>query len=165
MRLIFQFIFLFLLCQYNDGQMEKNKKIRTMNFGQLEPYLHQQNDTLYLVNFWATWCVPCRKELPSIEKVGAKYSNKKFRILLVSLDIPNELEKRVVPFIHSNQIKSEVILLDDPNQNEWIDKVDSKWSGEIPFTIIYGRHFRQSYAHSFNFQELDSIINLKINTL
>lgn len=137
-------------------------KPRILNFGQLEPALHWKNDTVYLVNFWATWCAPCVKELPAIQAVEKKYANKKFKVILVSLDVPSQLDSRLIPFIRSRKITSEVVLLDDPDQNAWIDKVDKNWSGEIPFTVIYGKGFRDSYAQPFSFQTLDSIINRKI---
>jgi len=138
-------------------------KVPAMNFDQFEPYLHKQTDTLYLINFWATWCSPCREELPFIEAVREKYGPQKFKVILVSLDFPNQLESRLKPFIVKNKLKSEVILLDDPNQNRWIDKVDPKWSGDIPFTLIYKKNIRDTYSQSFTYNQLDSIIHLKIN--
>ena len=141
---------------------KENRQPRVMNFNQLEPLLKVKNDTVYLVNFWATWCAPCVKELPAIKAVEKKYSNQKFKVLLVSLDVPSQLNSRLIPFIRNNQISSEVILLDDPDQNTWIDKVDKQWSGEIPFTLIYGKNFRDTYSQPFSFQSLDSIINHKI---
>jgi len=141
---------------------DRNKKIRVLNFDQLEPALQFTNDTVYLVNFWATWCAPCIAELPAIQAVEKKYSDKKFKVLLVSLDMPGQLNSRLLPFVRSNKITSEVVLLDDPNQNRWIDRVDKQWSGEIPYTIIYGKNFRDIYTQSFNFNTLDSIINRKI---
>jgi thiol-disulfide isomerase/thioredoxin len=163
-RLTLGFVSVFLLWQLTSGQIAEVKKIVVYNFDQFEPSLHKANDTVYLVNFWATWCAPCREELPAIQQVAEKYKKQKFRILLVSLDMPNQLESRLMPFIHSNQIKPEVILLDDPNQNRWIDKVDPGWSGEIPFTLIYGKDFREGYSRSFNFHNLDSIIHSKLNS-
>ncbi len=147
----------------NINSQTTDIQIQKLNFNQFEPYLHHQDDTLYVVNFWASWCVPCREELPAFEKVREKYADKKVKVLLVSLDFPNQIESRLVPFIHKNKLKSEVILLDDPNQNQWIDKVDPKWSGSIPFTQIYGKGFRESFERTFRFNELDSVINLKLN--
>lgn len=138
-------------------------QVPVMNFDQLEPYLHRQNDTLYFINFWATWCVPCREELPAIEAVAEKYKNDKLKIYLVSLDFPKQLETRLIPFIRTNNIKSDIILLNDPDQNRWIDKVDPSWSGEIPFTVIYNRNTRETYAKAFTLEELESIIKLKLN--
>ena len=164
-RVYIALILFFIVWKINMAQVSGSDNVPVMNFNQFEPNLHYVNDSVYLVNFWATWCVPCRKELPAIEQVGTKYSNKKFRVILVSMDFQYQLETQLLPFIKSHQIKSKVVLLHDPDQNRWIDKVDPGWSGEIPFTVIYGRNFRNSFAKSFNFNELDSIISNKLNSL
>jgi len=164
MRLVILFLFSALLFSQNVFVQSGNEKpVRVVNFDQLEPFLRNQNDTIYLVNFWAIWCAPCIKELPAIKAVEEKYANENFKVLMVSLDMINDLNSRLVPFIKSKNITSDVFLLNDPNQNRWIDMVDPNWSGEIPFTLIYGKHFRESYSHAFTFEELDSIINLKLN--
>ena len=154
-----------LLWITSNSQVSTEKKIKVVNFDQLEPYLNRSNDTVYLVNFWATWCAPCLKELPAIKSVEQKYINSKFKVLLVSLDFSKDLTGRLEPFVKSNNITSDVFLLNDPDQNRWIDKVDPGWTGEIPFTLIYGKHFREFYPRTFIFEELDSIINLKLKLL
>ena len=163
MRKTLLLLSLLLLVQITKSQVNKIKTIQVVNFEQLEPFLHKTNDTVYLVNFWATWCAPCIKELPAIEATEQKYADKKFKVLLVSLDFPKELTGRVQPFVKSRNITSDVVLLNDPDQNKWIDKVDKSWSGEIPFTLLYSRNFRESYSNAFTFKELDSIINQKLN--
>ena len=162
-RIYLAFILSFLFLKRNVAQVSSSRFVKVLNFNEFEPNLHFINDSVYLINFWATWCVPCRRELPAIEQVSTKYSNKKFRVILVSMDFQSQLESQLLPFINSHHIKSQVVLLDDPDQNRWIDKVDSGWSGEIPFTVIYGKKFRNTFAKSFNFHELDSIINNKLN--
>jgi len=163
LRKVFLLFSIISIWQTTYSQTQKANQVKVVNFDQLEPYLHKSNDTLYLVNFWATWCGPCVKELPSIKQVEAKYADRKFKVLMVSLDMPKELTSRLVPFVKSKNIRSEVFLLNDPNQNRWIDKVDPAWSGEIPFSLIYGKQSRESYSRTFTFEELDSIINLKLN--
>jgi thiol-disulfide isomerase/thioredoxin len=162
MRLIF-LLGIFLLAETKVWSLVPNgKNVRVLSFEQFEPYLHLKNDTVYLVNFWATWCAPCVAELPAIQSVEQKYSGKKFKVLLVSLDMPGQLKTRLVPFLLSKQIISDVVLLDAPDPNRWIDRIDKEWSGEIPFTVIYGKNFRDSYTQSFSYHTLDSIINQKI---
>jgi Thiol-disulfide isomerase and thioredoxins len=159
------FFLIFLLYGINGNCQPADYQVPKLSFPQLEPYLHKNTDTLYIINFWASWCVPCREELPAFEQIREKYAGKKVKVMLVSLDFPNELEKRLLPFLRKNNIKSDVVLLDDPNQNQWIDKVDPKWSGSLPFTQIYRKELRESYERSFRFHELDSLITLKINRL
>lgn len=163
MRLIFALLsaWLFFLpaSTVNGGE----RTITVLNYNQLEPFLNQKNDTVYLVNFWATWCAPCVAELPAIKAVEEKYRNHKFKVLLVSLDMPGQLKSRLIPFLLSRKITSKVVLLDDPRQNVWIDKVDPNWSGELPFTLIYGKNFRESHSQAFDFKTLDLIVKQKLN--
>ena len=163
LKIITIIISLSLTCQVLIAQVKEVNEIRVMNFDQLAPYLHLNSDTVYLVNFWASWCAPCRKEMPAIKAVAEKYSDRPFKVLLVSLDVPGQLETNLVPYLESNDINLEVVLLDDPDQNRWISLVDESWTGEIPFTLIYGKNFREPHSQVFTFEKLDTIIHSKIN--
>ena len=107
-------------------------------------------DTTYVINFWATWCAPCVKELPYFEALNDKYSNGKFRQILVSLDSPKKLKSKVIPFIEKKDIKSEVVLLGDGKFNSWIDRVDPQWSGAIPITLILKGKEKLFYEQEFH---------------
>jgi len=124
-------------------------------------YLKRNTDTLYVINFWATWCRPCVKELPNFELLNENYKTQKVKIILVSLDFEKDYKKMLVPFVKKKALKSEVLLLNDPNSNEWIDKVSSSWSGAIPATLVYRKNTRDFYEQSFNYEQLDSIVKLK----
>jgi len=63
-------------------------------FEDLAPIFAQQNDTTYVINFWATWCAPCVKELPYFETLTKKYADQKVKVILVSLDFSKQLEKQ-----------------------------------------------------------------------
>ena len=138
------------------------QQVPVFSFKQIEPLLHKQNDTLYLINFWATWCKPCVQELSGIEQVASDFSDKKFKVILVSLDFVNALNNRLIPYINKNNIQSNVILLNDPDSNKWIDKVDSSWSGAIPASLIYIGNKREFYEKSFTYDELKLLIQNKI---
>jgi thiol-disulfide isomerase/thioredoxin len=133
--------------------------IRILNFNQFEPNLHLSNDTTYVINFWATWCPPCRKELPAFEKLNKAYHNKPVKVVLVSLDFPNQIKSSLIPFIEKNKLKSEVLLLNDPDANAWIDKVNKSWSGSIPATLVYNKDKRIFNEGSLTYTKLDSIVN------
>lgn len=132
-------------------------KIVSMNFGELEKnYFQNKNDSIYIINFWATWCKPCVKELPAFEKIASNYSDKKVKVLLVSLDFVDKIDSQVVPFLKKNNIQSKVVLLDDADANSWIPKVSPQWSGAIPATVIYKNDTRKFYEQSFTFEELEA---------
>lgn len=106
-------------------------------FGQVEPFLHFDNDTTYIINFWATWCKPCVEELPYFEEFTRAYSGEKVRVILISLDFPRQFERKLAPFVEERNLQSVVIALADGRYNDWIDKVSPEWTGAIPATYIY----------------------------
>ena len=140
-------------------------EIQVFNFQQFEQYLDGKFDKTYVVNFWATWCKPCVDELPAFEKLNAAYRDRNVEVLLVSLDFSNHLKSKVLPFINRNNIRSEVVILDDPDQNTWIPKVSEEWSGAIPATLIYNSNSREFYEQSFTYDELEKALKKSMNTL
>ena len=131
--------------------------IEVFDFERIQPYLNKKNNKVNVINFWATWCKPCVAELPYFEELGEK--DKGVEITLISMDFPKMIDTQVIPFIRENNIKSEVIVLDDPNGNEWIPQVDPNWSGAIPATIIYNNNESAFYEQSFTLEELEKEVN------
>ncbi len=136
-------------------------KIPIYNFNQIEPLFNPatNNDTVYIFNFWATYCAPCIKELPHFEKIGQEYTDKKVKIILVSLDFKSQIESRVIPFLQRRNILSEVVVLSDPDANSWIDKVNPNWSGAIPATLIVKGNRKEFYEKEFTYEEIKSLTN------
>ncbi len=128
--------------------------INSYDFKAFESFLKMQNDTTYVVNFWATWCQPCVEELPNFEKLNAEYQSQKVKVILVSLDMRKQVESNLIPFVQKRNLKSQVIHLSDSDANAWISKVDSAWSGAIPATVIYKKNKRKFYEQSFSFDQL-----------
>ncbi|MDD2631316.1 MAG: TlpA disulfide reductase family protein [Bacteroidales bacterium] len=130
-------------------------QVPVYDFESLQPLLQKQNDTTYVINFWATWCKPCVAELPAFEELSSKYQSQKVKVLLVSLDFIKNYHTRLLPFINDNKIQPEVVLLNDPRSNQWIDRVSPQWSGAIPATLIYRNTQRMFYERSFTLEELE----------
>lgn len=129
------------------------------DFNILEPLFHQQSDTTYVINFWATWCKPCVEELPYFEQLHQKFSGEKIKVILVSLDFPKDYEKKLKPFVKEHKLQSEVILLTDGDYNTWIDKVSPEWGGAIPVTVVYKADKRKFVGEQFaNYEELDALV-------
>jgi thiol-disulfide isomerase/thioredoxin len=135
---------------------------RMLSFDDLEPHLHFSNDTTYLVNFWASWCTPCVNEIPTFERIGEEFRDEKLKVLLVSLDFPGQIDARLMPFLEKNGINSEVLVLNDPDANRWIDRVDQGWTGSIPATLIYNREDRLFHEGEFFYEELKRIVEQKL---
>ena len=136
------------------------QNVVVIRFPELQKRLARPTDTTYVVNFWATWCGPCVKELPNFEQLRAANAGKKVKVLLVSLDYASQLEKKVKPFVKQRSLKSEVLLLNEPDPNDWIDKVDAKWSGALPFTLIFNNQTKQrtSFERELSAAELTAAL-------
>jgi len=131
-------------------------------FDDFEKAIIKEDNNVYVINFWATWCAPCVKELPHFEKLNVE--NKKIKVILVSLDSKKDLEKKLIPFIQRKKIASEVVLLSDKDYNSWLNKIDQNWSGSIPATlIIQGKNKLFAEREFENFAELNDYINSFIN--
>ncbi|WP_115461697.1 TlpA family protein disulfide reductase [Winogradskyella aurantiaca] len=140
-----------------------NLPFEVYDYDGLAPLINKEDDKIHVVNFWATWCAPCIKELPYFEQIGDTYKKHNLELLLVSLDFPRKYESKLVPFLEKHDLKSTVVALDDVDQNRWIPAIDSTWSGALPATIIYKNGKRKFYERSFTYEELETEIKEFIN--
>jgi thiol-disulfide isomerase/thioredoxin len=111
--------------------------IERIGIPELEKILSASDDRLYVVNFWATWCAPCVKELPHFEKISEEYEPEKVKFILISLDFPSQIDKQLIPFLRKNKITLPVSVMTNLDYNAWIDKVDNSWQGNIPATLLF----------------------------
>ena len=107
-----------------------------------------QRGKVVLVNFWATWCVPCREEFPDLVRLEKAYRDRGVAVVGVSIDLAKDRPK-VEKFLATNRP-------DFPNymkraggdDQDFIESVDKKWGGELPFTAVYGRDGKKAKALS-----------------
>jgi thiol-disulfide isomerase/thioredoxin len=160
---ILLFVFLHIV-QLAIGQTTKNS-VDIVAFNWFEQQRNVYNDTTYVINFWATWCIPCVAELPHFEAITEKYKTQKVKVILVSLDFAKTINKQLMPFLAKKNIKSKVVLLNDPDYNAWIDKVNPTWSGGLPATLIFNNKtsFVQFFEKELTFVELDSVLKNNIS--
>lgn len=151
-----------LVAEVEEIQKE-SADLEVYDFEGLKPFLNQQDDKVHVVNFWATWCAPCIKELPYFEAINKTYKDKGVEVLLVSLDFPRQYETKLKPFLNERQLTSKVICFDDTDQNTWIPAIDKEWSGAIPATLIYKGGKRKFYEGSFTEEELQVELKEFIN--
>jgi thiol-disulfide isomerase/thioredoxin len=139
MRLTIFILFFACITSYSQ------RNIGVLKIIDLEKRIHSDSDTTYIINFWATWCMPCIKELPAFDSIHNDFKNQKVKVLLVSLDFTEYIEKMVTPFIEKKKIQSEVVVLDEVNGNYFIPKVSNEWTGAIPATLIVNNKKQKRY--------------------
>ncbi|HEX8337179.1 MAG TPA: TlpA disulfide reductase family protein [Pyrinomonadaceae bacterium] len=101
-----------------------------------------------LVNFWATWCVPCREEFPDLVEIREQYKADRLDFILVSLDDPSDIDKAVPEFL-SEQRAAHLAsyLLRASDESVAINLVDPTWGGELPATFLYDRSGSVVFQH------------------
>lgn len=149
--------FLFLILAVNAQTENKtiaanspaqSKTVPVLKYEAVDKLFNKNDNKLYVVNFWATWCSPCVEELPEFMEVNHQFkSNPDFKMLLISLDSPKDLEKKVKLFLIENKIEPDVYILDDVKRmNYWILAVNRSWTGSIPATALY-KNGKQLHFH------------------
>lgn len=150
----FLFIILFFVVNFANAQV----KLLTLN--QLEKRVAQGIDTTFVINFWATWCQPCVKELPNFEQLQLNNKEKPVKVILVSLDFKSKLKSQVIPFVKQNNIKAEVYVINEADQQAFIEKLDKQWTGAIPATLFINTKSKKRlfFEKEFNYQELNKTL-------
>ena len=101
-----------------------------------------------LLNFWATWCVPCRKEFPDLVKVDADYRGRGLEFALVSADDVSEIKTTVPQFLRAMRATAiPAYLLNATETDTAIAQVDPAWGGELPATFLFDRQGKLAYRH------------------
>lgn len=137
--------------------------IRAQNFSAIpfssfEKFLDTKNDTLYIINFWATWCKPCIEEMPYFEQVNNEKGSDKLRVILVSVDTETRWKSSLEPFISNKNIGSEVWSFYNDKPVDWIDRISPQWNGSIPATLFLYNGQKTFYEKEFTYDELHNII-------
>lgn len=101
----------------------------------LQQMIQNEKEQIQVVNFWATWCAPCIKELPLLEKLNSDRKDVRVRLVSMDMDLDPDPEK-VRKFVARKKILSQVLILDERNPNQWIDQLDKNWSGALPATLV-----------------------------
>ncbi|WP_428232371.1 TlpA disulfide reductase family protein [Flavobacterium sp.] len=145
-------IYTFLFLTFSVAGYSQNVKL--LNIDQLNERIKKGKDSIYIVNFWATWCAPCIKELPHFEKLSADYKSDKLAVLLVSVDFKSKLNSAVIPFVKRKNIKRQVFLLNEDDPQKYIDRIDKTWSGSIPATLFIKGDKRKFIESEFTYEQL-----------
>ena len=90
-----------------------------------------------LVNFWATWCDPCREEFPDLVKIDKQYRPQGLDFTAVSIDDLSEIKTTVPQFLREMQVTVPTYLLNVSDPEVAMSKVDPQWSGALPATFLY----------------------------
>jgi thiol-disulfide isomerase/thioredoxin len=125
----------------------KAQSIQIVKFDGLKNITFNKSDTTYVINFFASWCKPCLEEIPTFIQFIDSTKNTKTKVLFVSVDLKNELNKSLIAVVKKYSLPP-IYLLDEPNGNNWISDIDKNWSGAIPATLIVKKGGKKHFITS-----------------
>lgn len=152
------FLLIFILCTFSlSAQSITHLRLKTVDNKRFEIKEYLDKGPI-VIAFWATWCKPCRKELPAIQKVYEKYKDQGLTILAISIDSPRSLSK-VKTFVKSSNLPYEFLI--DPN-GEQSTKLQVK---DIPYTLLANKFGEIVYTHRGYREGDEKELDVKIGDL
>ena len=132
----------------NGGAAKEPKIVVTpVDIEALKTLLTQQRERPLLVNFWATFCDPCRDEFPDLVKIDKEFRPQALDFVTISLDDMSDIATTVPEFLGSMKATMPAYLLNASDPEPAINLVDVKWQGDLPATFLYNEKGEVVYKH------------------
>ncbi|MCX6175392.1 MAG: TlpA disulfide reductase family protein [Ignavibacteriales bacterium] len=130
---------LMIILLFNSANVypQRSEKItvETIDKTKLTKLIKDRKGKILFLNLWATWCVPCREEFPSIVKLADEMKDVEF--VGISIDFPDEVDSKIIPFLKSNKVNFTNYVNGFSGDEELINALDKKWNGALPATFIF----------------------------
>jgi thiol-disulfide isomerase/thioredoxin len=140
------------------------QEIRSIKITELEKTIAESKTPL-VINFWATYCVPCIEEIPYFQQEVKKYEKAGVKLLLVSLDMKSYYPEKVSAFVKKKKFTAPMVWLNETDADYFCPRVDPKWSGSLPATLFINNKtgYRKFYEEQLSKEKLQKEIMAILN--
>ena len=151
-------VLIFLWASASYGQ-----QIKKMTIGDLENYISKSEKPL-VINFWATYCLPCIEEIPHFQSTIQVNFKNKIELILVSLDLPDYYPAKISSVVSKKNFSAPIVWLNEADADYSCPRIDSSWSGAIPATLMvnnkknYRRFYEQQLTKSEFLKEAEGMM-------
>jgi thiol-disulfide isomerase/thioredoxin len=153
-------LFIVLLCSWSVVQAQG--PVQKIRITELQDYIAKSDHPL-IVNFWATFCVPCNKEIPYFQSTVGRFKDQGVELILVSLDLPDYFPTRISDFARKQGYTAKILWLNETNADYFCPKVDPRWSGGIPSSLFIDN--KTHYRRFFDRQLTEAQVDLEIKKM
>ncbi len=153
----------FIYCLITGFSLAQNNiEVVTIEEHGLQELIDNRNDKLLLLNIWATWCAPCRKEIPDLVKLSESYKSS-VDVIGISIDYPEDLDEKVLPFLENNNVNYVNYISAFKKDENLINFLNKNWGGVLPASFIYNHngdllHFIEGKKDYEYFDEMIKLI-------
>jgi thiol-disulfide isomerase/thioredoxin len=135
--------------------------IKRVKIDELTAYIEKSDHPL-IINFWATYCLPCIHEIPYFQSEAKKHKSEGVELILVSLDMPDCYPSKIAALAKKENYTTSIFWLDESNADYFCPKVDKKWTGGIPSTLFINNktHYHQFFERQLT--EPQVVENIKV---
>ena len=129
--------FIIIFCLFiGISSAQHNLEVKTIAESELQELIDNRNGKILLLNIWATWCPPCRKEIPDLVKLSDNYKNI-VDVIGISIDYSEDLEQKILPFLEKNNVSYVNYISAFRKDEDLINFLNKNWSGALPASFIY----------------------------
>lgn len=140
----------------------QSQQVQKVTYSELESMMSNREHSLTIVNFWATWCGPCIKEMPHFDALDKRAD---IKVLFVSIDFEQEFPK-IGKLIEKKSIGADVLWLNETDYDTYMRKVSDDWSGAIPATLMIDSNDRRFfYEKAFTAEQLETTVTEIIDSI
>lgn len=164
MHLRFPSLIIFIICffavslvaQDQPATPERYKVFDT--YDDLQTHVSKYANQTVVINFWATYCVPCVKEVKLFDQLQEKYRSNNVKVIMVNLDFKSQLKQRLDKYLNEHSLPNlEIVVLADQDADSWVPRVASDWDGSLPFTMVLSKGVLKD-THRQEFPTLDDLV-------
>jgi thiol-disulfide isomerase/thioredoxin len=125
--LVFPFLFSAIAVQ--------SQQVKSVKITELEKTI-KESKTPLIVNFWATFCVPCLQEIPYFQEIASQYKSNDVSLVFVSLDMKEAYPVKVNNMAKKLNLTYPVVWLNETNADYFCPRIDTTWTGGMPSSLF-----------------------------
>ncbi len=149
---------------FSDKEKLDGTGVQLLDREGLQKIISTRNGKPLLLNFWATWCIPCREEFPDLVKFYSDYKDK-VDVIAISVDYPKEIETKIKPFLTEMNPAFITYVYSERDQEALINMINKDWSGSLPATVVYNFEGKQTLFNDgkMSYEEFRNSVTNHIN--
>ena len=116
---------------------EVSRDLRPVDAPDILEVVAENKGRVVLLNFWATWCPPCKVEFPDLVSLQKAYRDRGLVVISVSADFPSQIDSELLPFLEKHRPTFPIYLKETDDIDEFIRIIDPQWTGAMPATFFF----------------------------